>query len=245
METQLQKRGVNDFVRIDAVDGKQTSPEGYVIRNKFKRSLVAGEIGCYLSHIKALETFLKSKDEFAVVLEDDINIAPEFREAIEKSMNRYEESDSRDQWDILKLWNRNRRNIPVHHLDEKYLIGSCFTSIPQGALGMIWTRKGAEKFLRKTYSAGKVPVLQRPVDCDLQHPWEYGLVIYNLLPSVVNIHTLDSVIDETRGEKHSSFGGVLKYELNRLIPKYMYYIRQHGLGRFLNYYIFKRNNLIT
>ena len=68
--------------RMPAVDGRHGMQEGdydydesaAIIRHD--RPLNTGEIGCYLSHIKALRMFLAGEAACAVVLEDDIDIPP-------------------------------------------------------------------------------------------------------------------------------------------------------------------------
>jgi glycosyl transferase family 25 len=66
--------------RMPAVDGRHGMPEGdydydeaaAIIRHD--RPMTTGEIGCYLSHIKALQMFLVGSAQYAVILEDDIDI---------------------------------------------------------------------------------------------------------------------------------------------------------------------------
>lgn len=65
------------FKIIDAIDGRTLSAKEYfdlahTSATKFNRLLSPSELGCSLSHIKALETFLKSGENHALILEDDI-----------------------------------------------------------------------------------------------------------------------------------------------------------------------------
>lgn len=62
---------------IDAVDGRKLSDD--IIRNstkgyvqKYHKQMSPGEFGFTMSHIKALEEFLKSDNDVALILEDDI-----------------------------------------------------------------------------------------------------------------------------------------------------------------------------
>lgn len=244
MERQLKERGIENFVRIDAVDGRNLPPCSYIVKNRYKRKLAAGEIGGYLSHVKAMQQFLRSGDDFAVILEDDIRIEEDFKTAVEEAIDNYTTLPRKHRWDVLKLWNRNRRNIYVADVDNTYFIGACGTSIPGGALGAIWTKTGVRKFLDKTISKEGIPLIGRPVDCDFQHAWEYGLIIYNLLPSVVNTREMPSVIDESRTSVHSSLFGVVRYEMRRLVPKYRYYVKQHGFRKFAHSFILKKDKLV-
>lgn len=62
---------------VKAINGKELLAEEYFsyaqqyfIRNK--KMITPSEVGCTLSHIKALETFLKTNEEYCLILEDDV-----------------------------------------------------------------------------------------------------------------------------------------------------------------------------
>lgn len=65
---------------MPAVDDRHGMPEGdydydeaaAIIRHD--RPMTIGEVGCYLSHIKALQMFLVGSAQYAVILEDEIDI---------------------------------------------------------------------------------------------------------------------------------------------------------------------------
>ncbi|WP_303852221.1 glycosyltransferase family 25 protein [Seleniivibrio woodruffii] len=67
----------NLFNLINAVDGRKVSAKdyytntfGYFLRNRTIMS--PAEFGCTLSHIKTLETFLKTEQQYALIFEDDV-----------------------------------------------------------------------------------------------------------------------------------------------------------------------------
>jgi len=70
------------FERLPAVMGKDV-PEweklvdlpAYAWRNRLDTPR-AGEVGCYLSHLKAMETFLRTDAPWCVILEDDVEVLP-------------------------------------------------------------------------------------------------------------------------------------------------------------------------
>lgn len=70
-----------EFTRLSAVDGGQISDlseVGYDRELTLKylgRELSHGEVGCYLSHLKAISTFLLSDADYMLVLEDDVEFA--------------------------------------------------------------------------------------------------------------------------------------------------------------------------
>lgn len=66
-----------EFQIIDAIDGREISAKEYFKSiqgyfNKYKRIMSPAELGCTLSHIKALESFLYSDNKYALILEDDV-----------------------------------------------------------------------------------------------------------------------------------------------------------------------------
>ncbi|ETZ04860.1 glycosyltransferase family 25 protein [Holospora undulata] len=63
-------------------DGRIVSLEKYRQYLKGKEPGL-GEIGCYLSHRKALIRFLRSKFEFAIIVEDDVSFKPVFSKIID------------------------------------------------------------------------------------------------------------------------------------------------------------------
>ena len=231
------------FVRISAVDAKNLDKESFQVKNRYDRDLLPGEIGCFLSHVKTLKTFLDSDKEFAVIIEDDAKFVDDFVSAIEKALNSYSDLPAKHQWDVLKLINNRRRNIFVQSVDEKYFIGACGKSIPITTLAAIWTRKGAEKFLRKVNS--EKPIIQRPIDCELQHPWEYNLLIYNLLPTTVASQDLPTqIVKSDNVERKAKFLHQIRYELNRFFPKIFYYTNQHGLGKYWESFVAKKTEKV-
>lgn len=241
MESEFSKHGIT-FERVIAVDAKALDHSSYKVNNKYDRNLVPGEIGCYLSHVKALQTFLASDNDFAVILEDDAIFDPQYKYITEKAMQDYFSSSAYEKWDVLKLYNKKRRHIKVKNLDDKFIIGACGTSVPIMGIAAIWTRVAAQKFISKVCTP--LPVITRPIDCDLQHPWEYDLTIYNLLPTIVEISGIETQIQVNRDLRKSSFSLQLKYELNRLFPKYWYLIKQHGFNKFYDSFIAKKNQKI-
>lgn len=232
-----------DFERISAVDAKKLDSNSYQIKNKYDRELVPGEIGCYLSHVKTLSHFLSSDNDFAIIIEDDAILAPDFKNIVEKALIKYNTLPKKHQWDVLKLFNGKRRHIKIADIDQNYIIAACGTSIPITTIAAIWTKDAARKFLNKINQP--LPVISRPIDCDLQHAWEFDLRIYNLLPTIVKPAPVETQIQINKSLRKSKFPRQIIYELNRLIPKYMYLINHHGLSDFYNSFIAKKNEKIS
>ena len=243
MELEFNKCNLS-YERIAAVDAKKLTDDLYTIDNKYDRDFVPGEIGCYLSHVNTLKQFLKSPYQFALILEDDAILDSNFKPIIENAILQHNTLTTYQKWDILKLANGKRRHIEINNVDDKYIIGACGTSIPITTIAAIWTRKAAEKFLAKTIINNK-PVVRRPIDCELQHPWEYNLKIYNLLPSIVTSAEVETQIQINDNLRKSKLIPQIKYELNRLFPKYLYLINLHGIKKFYDSFIAKKNEKIA
>jgi glycosyl transferase, family 25 len=83
----LQSAGIS-FSIVHGVVGRDltrsqiasVAPSRFMVR--FSRELGPGEIGCTLSHKLALEKFLESNDDIALILEDDAVVPPNLAEAI-------------------------------------------------------------------------------------------------------------------------------------------------------------------
>jgi len=92
--------------------------------------------------------------------------------------------------------------------------------------------------LNKLYAP--VPVIKRPIDCELQHPWEFDLLIYNILPSIIHHMDLKTQIHTTDKSRKSEFIRRIVYEWKRVFPKYYYLISHHGIKNFCNSFILKK-----
>ena len=90
-EEEFRKAGL-DFNIIEAIDGNELklphdnfSSIKYSLLHGKKSNL--GELGCYLSHLKVLKTFIESEENYALVCEDDIKIDSEIKEIVDKALN--------------------------------------------------------------------------------------------------------------------------------------------------------------
>jgi len=100
MEKQIPKLG-RPFTRISAIDGAALSPDDFDrYATRFCRYFCSkGMIGCFLSHRKAWQTIVDNDDRYALVLEDDCYLRPDFQEELTVAMQELQLLD--DQWDFL------------------------------------------------------------------------------------------------------------------------------------------------
>ena len=163
------------FVRIPGVLGKDlpdwlkhVDKKAYGWRNRQDLPR-AGEVGCYLSHLKAIETFLKTDAAWCVILEDDAQLLPDCREVLEAL-------GGRSDWDVVKLFNfhsgfpvRRKRLTPKHDL----VIHLARTT---SAAAYALNRKAAEVLARTL-----LPMSEQ-LDHAHDRPWETGLRIRGVRP---------------------------------------------------------------
>jgi len=227
MHARLSALGI-DYERIVGVDGlalDETQFREYTRENTYYKPLRRGEVGCWLSQRKALQRFLETDAHYALVLEDDIELDPEICRILGAALALRESTrDARLHWDLLKLTQLRRRcrYIELAALGKWSLV-EYGLSVPSATTAGVWTRAGAERWLHGFRGC------TRPVDCDLQHPWDYGLSILSIHPPPVGIaaendrSTMGSPILRTRTPWPK-----LRYELRRLWPRLRHFARRYG-----------------
>jgi glycosyl transferase family 25 len=163
------------FERVSAVLGKEVpnweqlvDAELYGARNRLPMPR-PGEVGCYLSHLKAMEEFLRTDAPWCVILEDDVEVRPECVEVLAAL-------GQKDDWDLVKLFCfhsglpvRKRALTPTHHLVVH------LTRTTSSAAYAV-NRQAAETLLRTMK-----PITEQ-VDHALERPWETGLRVCGVRP---------------------------------------------------------------
>lgn len=216
MSEQLKRMDVS-FSRISAVDGGKLSEKfvdsivppfsDVLARLDFPKKLTKGEIGCFLSHRKCWQTLLESKEEWALVLEDDVYISDRVKEYI-----------GREDWipegaGFVQLNIDRKRSFCIRprsvELDTGDTLYRIFYPYPMGAFAYIISRRTAEDAL---ISSAKIVA---PVDEFLfafRSKFSRRHIIYTLNPAVVTVQEIPSIIGN-RGEKRK------KLLLARFHPK--------------------------
>lgn len=198
MKEQLSNIGI-DYVRISAIDGGSYKySEKEYCQKLYKyccgKKTSSGEIGCYLSHYKAIECFIKSGKEYALILEDDAVFNPDFVKILNKlvSINYF--------WDFVKF-NTARDssfgNIAVKELFSGYkLYASLF---PKTFSAAYLINKKAAKSLY-----AKLLPMYVPFDHEMIKFWKYDIRQYSIFPSPVRVEYKDSFIG-TYGKESLKF----------------------------------------
>jgi len=169
--------GMN-VIRVPAVDGEELSqpyPDYAPWRYFFYYGRIATPniIACCLSHIKALQAFLETDAQHAVICEDDVYPQPELDEVIEEAM-RYS-----DHWDLLRLNGiKPTRGINFVKLSHGYQL-CCDLKTASGNGAKIVNRHAAETIIKKL-----LPV-KFPHDVALFYDWPVGIREVTVQPSPI------------------------------------------------------------
>lgn len=150
----------NDLIgnRISGVDGKKINIDDEKYKKYFKKSKVAynnykedydsdkvniGHFGCFLSHMKTYETFLKTNYKYAIIFEDDMEIH-DFKHKLNKNIKNIPKD-----WDIILMqYNilEDQGNNSKFELNNNILkINGNFT----GTAGYIINRNSAKILLKE------------------------------------------------------------------------------------------------
>ncbi|MEL6450468.1 MAG: glycosyltransferase family 25 protein [Pseudomonadota bacterium] len=150
--TALQAQGIA-FVRIAAHDGRGQAPQEVPAyssagtRAKMGRDLTGGEVGCYLSHIRAAQAFVDTGAPFGLVLEDDI--APSGQaQAVITALLRWQTARGTPDWHLCHLgaW-RDKYTTPLATLPVGDAVIKRAHYFPVTTPALLWTRAGAQAFL--------------------------------------------------------------------------------------------------
>ena len=166
------------FERVPAVMGKDVPGwqelvdlAAYAWRNRLDVPR-PGEVGCYLSHLKAMETFLKTDAPWCVILEDDVEVLPACADVLGSLAEK-------DDWDLVKLFNFHS-GMPVkkRELAGGHRLVAHLTRTTSSAAYVV-NRRAAETLLRS------MRPISEQVDHALDRPWETGLRIRGVRPMPV------------------------------------------------------------
>jgi len=161
--------------RVPAIDGKNLSlPSEVFDATRFRlfhgRILNIYELACYLSHIKALEAFLDSGKEHALICEDDIFLQEGLDMVISRALQ-YSSS-----WNILRLTGlRAGKALSLKKLTADYSLCLQFGRL-KGAGGYLIDRKAAALFVQKLLP------MWLPWDHAMDREWFFGLRALSVAP---------------------------------------------------------------
>jgi glycosyl transferase family 25 len=164
--------------RLPAVDGwtKQTEIACHVDEKSFQqrhgKPSVPGEAGCYLSHIHAMQRFLNTSNEYALILEDDIVLGDDLPEVVSQVIAQA------NRWDLIKLSGMHSGTpLKVLRLDQTpYAIAVATTSYT-GASCYLINKKAARIMVEALLP------MRLPYDLAYERGWEFDLKIRMVTPA--------------------------------------------------------------
>ena len=199
------------FVRVAAVDGRSLSLDRLkdysenMARTTFGRTLTLGELGCFLSHIKCAEAFLKSGAKYGLVLEDDLKCETNLGRLLD-ALTDFLETEFEKQWHVINLGNNAMRffsrcgTITDGPEKSELCIAHFF---PKLTTALLWSREGARCFL-----ASCLPIYA-PVDTFLRD-WctksQMGLIFVNPIVTTTGVGSLIDGISSRKNERRESDG---------------------------------------
>jgi len=169
-----------DLRRVEAVEGKLLTPDelGDFDEAGFRRChgkiAMPAEIGCYFSHIRALDIIAKAPEPFAVLVEDDVVFTPSFAPFIE-------ELTKLNGWDAVKLVNhRTAAFRSFRQVDNDFAIGRCLHGPLGSSAAYALTREGAGKL------SEAIRPMRVPYDVALERGWAGDYEIFTTDRPVVH-----------------------------------------------------------
>jgi glycosyl transferase family 25 len=157
-----------EILRVPAIDGHALQlpiPEyAESLYHRFHgRSTRLGEIGCYLSHVKAIRAFLDTNDTHALICEDDLTLGRGFGEAVSASM------DFAGHWNILRLTGlAHGIPVPVARLHSGHTLCVGMGRL-KGLGAYLVDRAGAQVLVHRLLP------MRLPIDHALDREWCFGL----------------------------------------------------------------------
>lgn len=206
-----------EIERISAVDGNliniKSFADDYICRKEMGRSIQPGEVGCFLSHKKALERFLSTDSKYAIIFEDDAIPSDGFKATILSV--------------IEKFLQNNKKTVAINlgALDFKYSsqvmpiknnILRCAHRFPMLATGVLWTRPGANRFLENA------PTVTMPYDNFLRFLFSGTNNCFSIQPPIIFSSGIESDIEKRNATQRRS-------TQNR--SKFYFFIKQRRILR--------------
>lgn len=203
----LKAEGIT-FARISATDGRGKAANAFSdydstgTRRLMGRDLTGGEVGCFLSHVKAAQAFLTNGAKFGLVLEDDMQPVPG---GIARVL-RFIEDQTEPNWHLMHLGATGLKY-------QTRLSDGVFKTpyFPMRTTALLWSQEGARAFL------GTALPITCPIDIHLRQ-WvlktNKGLT---LDPAPFDIRETQSEIGAAAGiGKRGAESRQMSYQVKRL-----------------------------
>lgn len=161
--------------RVSAIDGNSLQvPHPNFNENGFRmfhgRKINIYEVACYFSHLKAMEAFLETDDEHAMIAEDDIFLEPDFEDLLPSLIA------CSSAWNILRLTGLSKGSfLKIKQLTPTYSLVVHLGRL-KGAGAYLIDRKTA-----KAFTQGLLP-MWLPWDHAFDREWVFHLKALAVAP---------------------------------------------------------------
>lgn len=199
-----------DLRPIDGVDGKGLPEKDWTHINRSRfiirsgRTPLAGEYGCYASHLVAMEQFLRDGGEFAVIVEDDVV----FDAGAKKRLAEVIEVAPKNA--LIKLTCHRRSGFYKKQTPANGVVFGRYFFGPQGSSACyVISRHAAQKFLK---NSGKMTA---PFDRAIENGWDNGLNVLNTPDDILQFGDQGTLIATIKDYRATKFRPLLR------IPSYL------------------------
>lgn len=215
----LQAQGINAEV-FPAVDGRGNAPvleDGERFRNSLAmvrhgKCLTASELGCYLSHLRAIKKAYVQGSDHVCLIEDDVAIESAFADVLQSLLSK--------QLDMVRLMSlRLRRRRVLEPLVE----GHCLVRPERGGLGTqayLLNRVGMKKFI------DYAEAIYEPVDKVFDHFFLFDLRVFSIEPHIAQELVHESSVAKLWSQPASDIA--LWHRLAYHPVKLWFSLRRHG-----------------
>ena len=207
MQVRLRKLGLAYEV-LEAVDGQACwsqllhTVDIHAFERHVGRDVLAGEIGCYHSHLQAWHRFLSSDANTLLVLEDDMVFSDNFMSALNIGLQ------GKDHWDMLKLAKiRAKQPVCQGRLGPYRL--NAYLGAATGFGAYLIQRQTAHRLVSTL-----LPI-RAPIDRELEQVHRHDIRHFGLEPFAASPQ--DEGISTITGDH---FSAVKRYPLKRRWTKY-------------------------
>lgn len=182
------------WARIDAVNGRDmdvmTLPNYDAAQCDIRhdRQMSGGEVGCFLSHVKALQHIVDDNLPHALVLEDDMTVPADLAPLIASVLDYLDRYDPN--WHCVHLDATVKGyQIPLQDFGDMTLSHSFFVPCKAGAI--LWSNQGARSYLNSRFAK----TIMGPVDREMRSHLARTGRGYMVLPYPAKPRGLPSDID--------------------------------------------------
>jgi glycosyl transferase, family 25 len=185
------------FTRIPAFDGRGKDVSAIPEYDRkatlawFGRELMGGEIGCYLSHLRAIDAFLATTSDYGVVFEDDIDLPDGASDILSEVVK--QSARLGGGFAVCNLG--MPANMARSRLGDVQTVSGRFELFrahypPMSTHALLWSQSGAEAFRRECSQ------VRAPIDDWIRHWGTCGPKVLALRPAPIPVVDADSDIDQ-------------------------------------------------